>query len=484
MRCYNCGCDLTGHNFCTNCKVDVTNYKLVVSASNLFYNDGLEKARVRDLTGAVSSLRQCLKLNKNHVDARNLLGLVYFELGESVQALNEWVISKNLQAKKNVADDYLNLIQSNPGKLDALNATIKKFNQALTYCYQGSLDLAVIQLKKVLSMNPKYLQAHQLLALLYLQSEEWTKARKELDRCLKIDINNTIALRYTQEIDQILGENGASGISGNGGGKSRAKIKESGTKSKSVSEEAYQYQSGNETIIQPYKVSERRAAASIGNLIIGICIGLAVAWFLILPARIQNAKAGVNEEMKAVSEQLDVKSATISELESKVKVLESEKQKLEGQLEGFVGTGGTLEDVNNLLQAVRIYMETPNETVKIGEYLEKINPESVSEGSSESFTTLYDLLIKEVGPRIGTQYYEDGMDAYQSGNYQRAIDELTRAVTYDETNSDALFNLGNAYRKLERDEEAIQVYERVIELFPTTEKANRAQSYINELTVE
>ena len=138
MRCYNCGCNLTEHNFCTNCKVDVTKYKLVVSASNLFYNDGLEKARVRDLSGAVASLRQCLKLNKNHVDARNLLGLVYFELGESVQALNEWVISKNLQSKKNVADDYLNLIQSNPGKLDALNATIKKFNQALTYCYQDS----------------------------------------------------------------------------------------------------------------------------------------------------------------------------------------------------------------------------------------------------------------------------------------------------------------------------------------------------------
>ena len=61
MRCYNCGCNLTEHNFCTNCKVDVTKYKLVVSASNLFYNDGLEKARVRDLSGAVASLRQCLK---------------------------------------------------------------------------------------------------------------------------------------------------------------------------------------------------------------------------------------------------------------------------------------------------------------------------------------------------------------------------------------------------------------------------------------
>ena len=87
MICYHCGCNLTEHDFCTNCGVDVSSYKIVVSASNIYYNDGLEKAKVRDLSGAVASLRQCLKLNKNHVDARNLLGLVYFELGESILAL-------------------------------------------------------------------------------------------------------------------------------------------------------------------------------------------------------------------------------------------------------------------------------------------------------------------------------------------------------------------------------------------------------------
>ena len=479
MRCYNCGCNLTEHNFCTNCKVDVTKYKLVVSASNLFYNDGLEKARVRDLSGAVASLRQCLKLNKNHVDARNLLGLVYFELGESVQALNEWVISKNLQSKKNVADDYLNLIQSNPGKLDALNATIKKFNQALTYCYQDSLDLAVIQLKKVLSMNSRYLQAHQLLALLYMNSEEWAKARKELDKCLRIDINNTMALRYTQEINQLLGESESPRSERKNGSKGS---RNTAAKSKNVSEESYQYQSGNETIIQPYNVSEGKTASSIWNLLIGIAIGLAVAWFLILPARVQNAQASINEEMKVVSEQLDVKSATINELESKIKALENEKKNLEGQLEGFVGTGGTLEDVNNLLQAVRIYIDTPDEINAISEYLEKINPESITEESSESFTALYELLIQDVGTQLGREYYRRGQDAYQSGNYETAVEELTRAAAYDSSNVDAYFNLANSYRKLEKDLEAIQVYEKIIELFPGTEKANRSQSYINELT--
>lgn len=476
MICYHCGCNLTEHDFCTNCGVDVSRYKLVISASNIFYNEGLEKAKVRDLSGAVSSLRQCLKLNKNHVEARNLLGLVYFEMGEAVQALNEWVISKNLRSKKNLAGEYLKLIQNNPGKLDNLNSAIKKYNQALIYCHQDSLDLAVIQLKKVLSMNVKYVQAHLLLALLYIRYEDLPKARKELERVLKIDTNNINALRYLQEINKA--GDGESSSKGN------TKAKPVTSKSNVISEESYQYQSGNETIIQPINYSEKRSFQSVWNLVIGIIVGFAVAWFLVLPAKIQNEKATINDELRLVSEQLDVKTATINELESKAKNLESEISELQGQLEGFVGNGGTLEDVNNLLQAARIYIASPQESVKIGEYLEKINPESVTEESSESFTSLYSLLLREVGSDIGAKYYEEGMKEYKAGDFEAAIESLSKAVAYDAANQDAYFNLGNAYRKLGKTGEAIEIYQKVIELFPSSSIANRSQSYINDLKEE
>ena len=204
MICYRCGCTLSEHNFCTNCGADVTLYKRIIYISNRFYNDGLERASVRDLTGAIASLRQSLKFDKNNVEARNLLGLVYFETGEVVAALSEWVISKNLRPKKNIADDYIDMIQTNQNRLDTINQTIKKYNQALTYCNQDSLDLAVIQLKKVLSLNPKFIRAHQLLALLYINSEEWERAKRELTRCLEIDTNNTATLRYLKEVDEML----------------------------------------------------------------------------------------------------------------------------------------------------------------------------------------------------------------------------------------------------------------------------------------
>ena len=179
MFCFNCGCRLSEKNFCTGCGADVSLYKRIMYTANRFYNDALDKAKVRDLSGAVTSLRQCLKLNKNHIEARNLLGLVYFERGEVVAALSEWVISKNIRSEKNIADDYIGRLQNNPGKLDMYNQISKKYNMALNYCQQDSLDLAVIQLKKVISMNPRFVQARQLLALLYINNQEWEKAKKD-----------------------------------------------------------------------------------------------------------------------------------------------------------------------------------------------------------------------------------------------------------------------------------------------------------------
>ena len=54
--------------------------------SNQWYNDGLKKAKIRDLSGATASLRKSLQYNQSNIAARNLLGLVYYGKGEVVDA--------------------------------------------------------------------------------------------------------------------------------------------------------------------------------------------------------------------------------------------------------------------------------------------------------------------------------------------------------------------------------------------------------------
>ena len=108
-------------------------YNKIIYVSNALYNDGLEKAKQRDLSGAIQSLRKSLRFNKANTQARNLLGLIYYETGEVVDALSEWVLSRSLSPEGNPAEKYLEEIQSNRSQLNAVNQTIKKYNQALLY---------------------------------------------------------------------------------------------------------------------------------------------------------------------------------------------------------------------------------------------------------------------------------------------------------------------------------------------------------------
>ena len=276
MRCIYCGTPLSSIDYCTGCGADVTLQKRIARISNLLYNEGLEKAQVRDLSGAIACLKRSLKFNKENVAARNLLGLVYFETGEVVSALSECVISKNLNVPDNVADVYIAKLQANKNKLDTINQTIRKYNQALLYCRQDNEDMAMIQLKKVLVQNPKFIKAYHLLALLHLKRQEYEKARKLLKKAAYIDNTNTTTLRYLKEVEL------ATGMSTSLETKHKKKYAREETVNRLTG--ATTYMSGNEMIIQPATFRESSAVATFLNICLGLILGGAIVWFLAVPA--------------------------------------------------------------------------------------------------------------------------------------------------------------------------------------------------------
>lgn len=463
MYCYNCGCLLTEKDFCTGCGADVGLYKKIMHAANRLYNDGLERAKVRDLSGAVSSLRQCLKLDRCHVDARNLLGLVYFERGEVVAALSQWIISKNTRSEKNIANDYIDMLQNNPGRLEAYNQTIKKYNMALTYCKQDSLDLAVIQLKKVVSMNPRFVHARQLLALLYMKNQEWEKAKKELDKALSIDVNNTMTLRYLREVDEM------------------TPTEEERMRKK---RDAIVYQSGNDTVIQPVGKKDRSWLQTLVNMLIGVAIGVGIAWFLVLPSRIQQAREAVNERYKAVSEQLDAKTVQVNELTSQVNELTQEKDSLSSSLTAAQADKVQIQANTELIEAVLMHMNGTGDEMAVADALEKIDAEYMQNEATDSFKALYETLKSSIGKVVARKSYDIGYEAFRSEEYDTAIVNLERAYAYDPTNGEALYNLGNSYNKQGNLDKAVEIYEQVVELFPNTAKARKSEGYIKEIRGE
>lgn len=468
MFCYNCGCHLSEHDYCTACGADVSKYKKIMAISNLFYNQGLERASVRDLSGAISSLRQSLKFNKNNIDARNLLGLVYFEMGEAVDAISQWVISQNIRSEKNLANEYLKLVQSNAARLDTINQTIRKYNQAYTYCIQDSKDLAVIQLRRVLGLNPKYVKAHQLLALLFIDMEEYEKAKRELVRALHVDVNNTLCLRYLKEVENALAGD--------------EQEKQPGQKKR---EEFLRYESDNEVIIQPIhdKSTKTSPVATIVNIVLGIAIGAAAVYFLMVPAVKQESQNQVQEMTVEYGNKLDAKTADIQTLNAQILSLQGERDDLNRKLLGYEGEDGALSTIDSLLAAASIYMETGDirETaVKLDMVTQNTD---VTQGSPE-FQKLYNTLFTAIGPELSLEYREEGYSFYRTEEYVQAADYLEKAVYYDATNGQALYDLANTYRKMEDVDKARETYEKITILFPDTEWYRRAKDALESAGVE
>lgn len=469
MRCYNCGCELSEHSFCTNCGVDVSLYKKIIRTSNYFYNQGLEQAKVRDLTGAVVSLRESLKFNKNNIKSRNLLGLVYFEMGEVPAALSEWVISKNLKSKKNIAIDYIDLVQSSTTELDEINQSIKKYNAALEILKKpDGIDLAIVQLKGALKLNPKFIRAHQLLALCCIKERKLELAKRELERCKAIDVNNTLTLRYLAEVELLLNPVDEKK-------KLFAKKEQEGPVSESYINDA------GDRIIMPIGPKEKKGSNAVINIIFGIAIGFCITFFLVLPARIQSEKAEAQESVKSMSTQLDAKNLTITELETTISNQTEEIETLTKSLNAYQGTEGTLLSMENLLKAAAVYLENPDNYLEVADYISEIDETAFTDDTSESYKRLYYALKAAIGPSVCDAYYADGSTAYKSEQYEDALAYFEAAVNFDATDRDALYYLALTYQALERNDDAKTTYSKVVELFPDTWVASKSEQALEKL---
>lgn len=435
----------------------MTVYDKIIKASNFYYNQGLARASVRDLSGAVESLSKSLRYNKMNTQARNLLGLVYYEMGETVSALSEWVISRNLQSSDNEAEQYLNQIQKNGAKLDTLNQTIKKYNQALMYCKQGSSDLAILQLKKVISLNPKLVKGHQLLALLYLQEGKYDLAKKSLRQAARIDAGNTMTLSYLKEINQVFRDEPAKP-----------------TKKSNKKERMIEYRSGNETIIQPVNVKDHSALSTIINIFIGVVIGACITAFLIVPGIKYAAQNDAKAAEKEANDTIATKSQAIRSLEDQIEELQGKITDRETATEE---TEKKIAVYDQLLKAFKLYAD--NDITGAGDALAEIDKKELSKTAK----SIYDQISDTVDEQYIQAAYDTGERAYKQKDYEEAADSLQKVVDQDEkyNNGYALYYLAQSYRNLGENEKAAVYYQKMVEEFPGTERASTSQKYLNQM---
>ncbi len=98
------------------------------------------------------------------------------------------------------------------------------YNKALKNLKGNGEDIAVIQLRKAVSLDPGFLEAVNLLGLCYLEAKDYGKAVEIFEAAEKIDETNTEATVYRYTAASMLRRR-----NGGRGGNSRQKDKNNGS---------------------------------------------------------------------------------------------------------------------------------------------------------------------------------------------------------------------------------------------------------------
>lgn len=450
--CPKCSNTLDSKNYCAKCNITADAYNKIIEASKLLYNEGLQKAKARDLSGAIETLIRSIKFDKHNIDARNLLGLVYFEIGETVLALRQWVVSKNLQDTNNIASDYLRKVQENQSNLDKLNSSIKKYNQALAYIQQGSTDLAMIQLKKILTLHPSFVKAYCLLALVYVKEGDNLKAKKELIKALSIDKSNYIARKYYEELSESIEE----GV----------------------------IISPEEEVKRERKRARRQVVINQSvqqflGVVFGLAVGAALIYFLLMPSRL-NLK---DQEIEAKQEQIEVSEEQIASLDEQVAGNNAKIKDLELDLKNALSENDQLSSKDAKVQKLMLTMTTylEGDLYEAANYLDDVNIVDSTDGVLNS---LYEQLVAIVYTEVATKSYNAGKYSYDRGSYDDALEQLEIAVKYITTEAiadDAHYFLGRCYQFKGRSDEAIERFKFVLSNFPDSNKRTYSKNQIINL---
>ncbi|MCR4604570.1 MAG: tetratricopeptide repeat protein [Eubacterium sp.] len=455
MRCPRCDALVLDNAVrCNFCGQDLSVIHYLKSVSGAYYNIGLERAGVRNLSGAVEALKKSLEYFKGNTMARNLLGLVYYEMGETAAALSEWVLSKYLVPDDNLADYFLDTVRSNQAALDIANQAIKKYNAALASAQARNDDLAIIQLKKVVGSSPHFLRAAHLLALLYMKNGELGRAYKVLQRVKKIDVNNTVTLRYLEELGGVMVEGDFVDV----------------TKKPRSKKDPLE----NVTPVGRYR-EEKRSLMPFIYIVIGLAIGILVCFVLIRPT-LQKGTQTTGSDIAEVSDQLSVKDTQIASLESKNEELEEQIKKLNETIKGANTKAlQQAENYKKLVEAASLYLAND----KLGAVAALYDCKK-KDFEDETAQKLYESISQIPDNEIKT-YVEKAKETMNSST-KEALKQLKAINKAAPNRQDVLYLIARCYHYMGKKDKAKKYYEKAIAIKAGTEEAVQADRYLTELS--
>lgn len=419
--------------------------------ANRFYNLGLEKAKLRDLTGAAEYLKKSLRFDKYQMDARNLLGLVFYESGETADALMQWVISMNLHAENNPADGFLDKIQRKPGQLEKENQTLQAYNQALTYIKSGNEDLAVLQLNRAVEANPHFVKAQMLLALISMSQGDYVKAGKALYQVLQIDKSNPKAQQYMTIVKQ--------------------NTKREDVEQKKMKNAFSHRQMEDDDIIIPPAYKENTGWSSILNIIAGLVIGMIAIFFLVMPAITKSLNASHNQELISYSQKINQLNQELDSVKADYAALETSAGEMQAQLTTIEEDNqAKLNQYQILIGILQAYRN--DDLLTTAQMFSMLDASLITD---EDVLAIVNAISEDMTTNGYQTLQSLGTSSWNAGRINDAIQYYEKSIQVKPDNTSAMYLLGRIYQDQEDMDQANYWFNKILDEFPESSQAEQAR---------
>lgn len=419
--------------------------------SNYYYNEGLKAAKVRDLSTAIKYLKNSLRCNKQNTWARNLLGLVLFEMGEISEAIIEWTISYDDNTKNNPAIGYINDLFNDKENLFNYSESIKQYNEALYRIGKRQSDWAMQLLYKATSLNPKYVKASALLALLLMQKQNYVKAGGFLLNALKVDKYNP-SLNYY--MDTVKKNTKKSDLD--------EKVLTTIYKSKELS--------SSDSIV-PKIIKQLSSRQKFLYISLGVIMCILGYVYVVYPMQRKSLITSLNRDVIIYSEQVDSQNKIILDLRTTNESLEAEASAAVSRLQSYQEENRLFSEQYEKLNSIISDYENGYLSRATKNYME-LDKTKITDDNLVPLLNRAKSYLEGVGAK---KLCELGTDSWNAGKKEQAVYYYQLSLELDPNDPETMWLLARLYQNQGKNKEANTLFDKIIGEHPSSKYAKRAK---------
>ncbi|RCX20136.1 tetratricopeptide repeat protein [Anaerobacterium chartisolvens] len=357
---------------------------------------------------------------------------------------------------KQELQDYTSINLDSIGKDDThlpdnIKNSVMLYNKALESLKGGSEDIAVIELKKAVSMNPDFHEAINLLGICYSYMKEPAKAAEMFQRVIDAEKNSVRAMRYLRLLNSDSLSPDEDRRTGGHKKKDPSMMGRIVKFGDSVKGDAIRY----------------IASAAIGALILFAAGGIAWSVQDRPAAALNNSQiAGdtdnlENDKYRAMYEDLNIKY-----------------QKLENSLQTSNAEADYYKNAFKLSEVDRLAAERRYE--EAADMLVLLKTVTFKDSEKSAFEQMYNNII----PKAATAMMNEGVKLTNSKKYNDALLKLNKIFVYGNSFNfmdRAIYYTGKCYMGLDDSAKAIAAFEEIVEKYPSGSYAGYSEGWLKSL---